>query len=73
MFGKMFGQNKKIKKDVNKRVKVEKEKKSEIRERIEDSLKGSKFRLINEFMYTRNSNDSLEHFKQNQSDFDIYH
>lgn len=74
MFGKLsfFEQNE----DKSKRIiapikkKIKKEKKSDsVTSRMDINLSGSKFRLINEFLYTNESKTSFKHFKANAADF----
>ena len=40
---------------------------------LQDKLKGSKFRWINEKLYTQSGNDSLEMIQKDVSLFDLYH
>lgn len=40
---------------------------------LQDKLKGSKFRWINEKLYTQSGSDSLEMVQKDKSLFDIYH
>ena len=37
--------------------------KSEVQKRVDDNMMGSKFRILNELLYTTESKDSLIHFK----------
>lgn len=40
---------------------------------LREQLQGSKFRLLNEFLYTTDSKKALDHFRENEQDFDVYH
>lgn len=40
-------------------------------EKIFENLKSSKFRLLNEYLYTKNSNESLNYFKDNPEEFNV--
>ncbi|KRX03877.1 hypothetical protein PPERSA_04755 [Pseudocohnilembus persalinus] len=42
-------------------------------DQISKSLEGSKFRMLNEFLYTENSQIAKDHFKNNKEDFLTYH
>lgn len=44
-----------------------------IQDRINDNLVSSKFRILNEKLYTIKSEEALEYFKENPEDFKIYH
>jgi ribosomal RNA-processing protein 8 len=52
--------------------KIHHEKKN-ISHKIKEGLLGSKFRILNEKLYTISSEDAFEYFKENPEDFDIYH
>ena len=41
--------------------------------KLKDKVKGSKFRWINEQLYTQDSSKSLEMIRNDESLFDIYH
>ena len=47
--------------------------KNSILTQLQDKMKGSKFRWINEQLYTQSGNDSLEMIQKDSSLFDIYH
>lgn len=51
---------------------VKKEKKG-IVNKIQENLLGSKFRILNEKLYTMPSEEAFDYFKSNPEDFDIYH
>ncbi len=40
-------------------------------QKIFDDLKSSKFRLLNEYLYTKNSEDSLKYFHENPEEFNV--
>ena len=46
---------------------------SQMIDKLESKLKGSKFRWINEQLYTQSGNASLEMIQKDSSLFDIYH
>jgi len=65
-----------VKKRKNKRKLKEMQKKNvsvEMLKRISSGMKGSKFRWINEQLYTKSSNDSFTLFKENKQTFHDYH
>jgi ribosomal RNA-processing protein 8 len=47
--------------------------KKNIADKIKEGLLGSKFRILNEKLYTISSEDAYEYFKNNPEDFEIYH
>ena len=47
--------------------------KNSILTQLQDKMKGSKFRWINEQLYTQSGDKSLEMIQNDQSLFDIYH
>ncbi|CAD8177255.1 unnamed protein product [Paramecium pentaurelia] len=72
MFGKVKRNKDVIQQNISKKNK--KELKAQKKwEQDEERIKGSKFRLLNEYMYTVNSVDALKHFKQHPEEFKIYH
>ncbi|KAL4503988.1 hypothetical protein ABPG72_022618 [Tetrahymena utriculariae] len=62
-------QNKKFQKHEEK----QKQKNQDLTNRIEQGLVGSKFRMINEYLYTTDSKTSADHFANNKEDFLLYH
>jgi ribosomal RNA-processing protein 8 len=50
-----------------------KKEKKNISDKIKEGLLGSKFRILNEKLYTISSEDAFEYFKNNPEDFEIYH
>lgn len=46
---------------------------SKLEDKINENLLGSKFRILNEKLYTIPSDEALEYFKNNPEDFEIYH
>ncbi|EWS75240.1 methyltransferase, putative (macronuclear) [Tetrahymena thermophila SB210] len=65
--------------DQNKNKKFQKheekqnQKNQDLTNRIEQGLVGSKFRMINEYLYTTDSKTSADHFAKNKEDFLLYH
>jgi SAM-dependent methyltransferase len=47
--------------------------KNNINDKIKDNLLGSKFRILNEKLYTMPSEDAFDYFRNNPEDFTIYH
>ena len=47
--------------------------KNSILTQLQDKMKGSKFRWINEQLYTQSGDKSLEMIQSDQSLFDVYH
>lgn len=47
--------------------------KDDKKESKEINLDASKFRMLNEFLYTSKSNEAFKYFKNNKEDFKIYH
>jgi ribosomal RNA-processing protein 8 len=64
--------NKKINREKISRDFVKNEKVS-IKNKIEENLLGSKFRILNEKLYTISSEEAYDYFKNNPEDFEIYH
>ena len=50
-----------------------KTKKNSIKSKLENNLSSSKFRIINEKLYTMSSEEASKYFKENKEDFEIYH
>lgn len=40
-------------------------------QKILNDLKSSKFRLLNEYLYTKNSEESLKYFQENPEEFNV--
>ena len=55
------------------RKKLKNKLKGGIKDRIKGELKGSKFRLLNEQLYTQKGATSAEYFRESPSEFAIYH
>ena len=53
--------------------KKDKKGQTSIKNRIEENLLGSKFRILNEKLYTISSEEAFDYFKNNPEDFEIYH
>ena len=74
MFGKLSfleqneDKSKRIIVPIKKKIKKEKKHESVI-SKMDKNLSGSKFRLINEFLYTNESKTSFKHFIANAADF----
>lgn len=47
--------------------------KNQIKSNENDSLSSTKFRMLNEMLYTSNSKEALDYFNDNKDDFIIYH
>jgi ribosomal RNA-processing protein 8 len=54
-------------------TKFSKKEKHSIKNKMEENLLGSKFRILNEKLYTISSEEAFEYFKNNPEDFEIYH
>ena len=52
---------------------TKKEQTSNTTKSINYKLNGSKFRMLNEMLYTSKSKDAFDYFKSNKEDFEIYH
>jgi ribosomal RNA-processing protein 8 len=50
-----------------------KKEKNSFKNKMEENLLGSKFRILNEKLYTISSEEAFEYFKKNPEDFEIYH
>ncbi|CAD8175127.1 unnamed protein product [Paramecium pentaurelia] len=72
MFGKVKGNRSGNQQNISKKNKKELKVQRKW-EQDEERIKGSKFRLLNEYMYTVNSEEAQKHFKQNPEEFKIYH
>ena len=54
---------------LSKKTKAEKK----LEKKLESDLTSSKFRILNEKLYTMSSEDAFNYFKENKEDFKIYH
>lgn len=60
-------------KKINKKQKLLKNEGKDFRNQLVDDLKSSRFRFINELLYTRRGKDAVEIFKEDTEAFQTYH
>lgn len=46
---------------------------NKIQDKMNENLLSSKFRILNEKLYTISSEEAYEYFKENPEDFEVYH
>lgn len=57
----------------NKKSKKIADNSNDFREKLVENLKGSRFRFINELLYTRKGEDAIRIFKEDEDAFQTYH
>ena len=57
--------------NMNKNNSKKKKKEESIKNRIEDNLLASKFRILNEKLYTTSSKEAFDYFTSNPEDYEI--